>query len=112
MERCTALVRRRRLFLFWERRPNSARVVDLSAQGVGFYAKRALRPGNVIRVAFDMPSDVYAVPPGVEITAEVRWVNPSQDEPGSFRVGCAFRLLTPEQQDLITGIIQSGDRQR
>jgi hypothetical protein len=107
VERCTALFRRKRLFFFWGKQPDRAPIVDLSSHGIGFYTKCALHPGDVIRIAFDAPDDC-AVPPGFEVMAEVRWANPAQGEPGSLRVGCAFRGLKSEQQDIIARIIRFG----
>jgi len=108
VERCAALVRRKRLF-FWEKTSTRASIVDLSTMGIGFYTRQGLRPGDVIRVAFEAPKELTAAAAGVEIAAEVRWVNPAQSEAGLFRVGCAFGPLKPAQNDLITRIIQTCD---
>ena len=109
VKRCTALFRRRRWIFFWEKEPHHAPIVDLSSHGIGFYTTRTLHPGDIIRIAFDMPYELYAIPPGFEVKAEVRWNNPAaHGEPGLRRVGCAFHRLKPEQHDLIVRIIRFG----
>ena len=108
VKRCTALFRRRRLCLFFEKEPHHAPILDLSSRGIGFLTKRTVTPGDVLSIAFDMPYEVYAIPPGFQIRARVTWLTPASGEPGLKRVGCIFHRLKPEEHDLITRIIRFG----
>lgn len=108
VKKCTALFRRRRMWLLFEKEPHHAPIMDLSSHGIGFLTKRTVMPGDVIRVAFDLPHDVYVVPPGFAVKARVAWLTPAVGEPGLKRVGCIFYRLKPEEHDLITRIIRLG----
>jgi hypothetical protein len=107
VRRCTALFRRRRLLLFFEKEPHHAPVVDLSSHGIAFLTKRTLFPGDVIRVSFDLPFEVYAVPLGFHLKARVEWLTPA-GEPGLKRIGCRFYRIRPDEVELITRIIRYG----
>ncbi len=110
VKRCTALFRRRRLALFWEKEPHHAPVVDMSSHGISFVTKRSLAVGDIIRIALDMamPYEVSTVPPGFEIRAKVEWMVAAPGEPGLKRVGCSFHNLKPAAQEIITRLIRFG----
>jgi len=101
------MFRRRRMLLFFEKEAHHAPVIDLSSHGIGFLTKRTVRPGDVIRVSFDLPYEVYAIPLGFNIKAQVEWLTPA-GEPGVRRVGCRFHKLRPDEHELITRIIRYG----
>ncbi len=108
VKKCTALFRRRKMLLFFEKEPHHAPIVDLSSHGIGFLTKRTVTPGDVIRISFDMPYELYAIPPGFKVHARVACVTPAPGEAGLRRVGCIFHRLKPEEHDLITRIIRFG----
>lgn len=109
VKHCTALFRRRRLLLFFEGgAPHHGPVVDLSSSGISFITRRTVSPGDVILIAFDIPFDVYAVPPGFKLKARVRWVDAAPGGGNVKRVGCEFHKLKPDEHELITRIIQYG----
>jgi hypothetical protein len=96
------------MLILFEGEPHKAPVVDLSSHGIGFLTKRTLRRGGVIRIAFELPFEVYAVPRGFELKARVRWVVPTPGDVALKRVGCEFRRLKPDEHELITRIIRYG----
>ena len=108
VKRCTALFRRRRMMLLFEKEPHHAPVLDLSSHGIGFLTKRTLKPGDVILVSFDLPYEVYAIPLGFELKARVEWLTPEPAEPGLRRVGCRFHRIKPDEVELVTRIIRYG----
>jgi len=108
VRRCTALFRRRRMLLFFEKEPHHAPVVDLSSHGIAFLTKRTLFPGDVIHIAFDMPAELYLIPLGFKIKARVEWLTPASGEPGLKRIGCRFYNIRPDEVELITRIIRYG----
>jgi len=109
VKRCTAFFRRRRMWLFFEKEPHHAPMVDMSSHGIGFLTKRTVRPGDVIRVSFDLPFETYAVPKGFFLLARVAWVVPAPGgEPGVKRVGCRFPRLRADEIEHITRIIRYG----
>jgi len=108
VKRCTALFRRRRMFVMFENEPHHGPIVDLSSHGISFLTKRTLTVGDVIRIAFDMPSELYLIPPGFAIRARVEWLVAAPADPGVKRVGCRFHKLRPDEVELITRIIRYG----
>jgi len=107
VKKCTALFRRRRL-LFFERDVHRGPIVDLSSHGVAFLTKRTLKPGAIILLTFDIPYNVYAMPPGFKLKARVQWVEMALGEPNLKRIGCAFYKLRQDEHELITRIIRYG----
>ena len=110
VKRCTALFRRRRMFLLFEKEAHHGPVVDMSSHGIGFLTRRTLHVGDVIRIALDMamPYELSTIPPGFEIRAKVAWIAAAQGEPGLKRVGCTFHRASKTERDLITRIIRFG----
>jgi hypothetical protein len=109
VKRCTALFRRRSLWLFFEGgAAHKGPVVDLSSHGISFVSKRTLAPGDVILISFDIPFEVYAIPPGFSLKARVRWVGQASGDSFLKRVGCEFLKLKPDEHELITRIIRYG----
>jgi len=109
VKKCTALFRRRKLLLFFEGDPpHRGPAVDLSSHGVCFITRRTLKPGETILVSFDIPFEVYAVPPGFQLKARVRWVGATPLDNNLKRVGCEFFKLKPDEHELITRIIRYG----
>jgi len=97
------------MMLFFESgSPHKAPVVDLSSQGISFIRRRTLRPGDVILISFDIPFEVYAVPPGFKLKARVRWIGAASGNRNLKRVGCEFHKLRPDEHELITRIIRYG----
>ena len=109
VKRCTALFRRRRMLLFFEGDPpHKAPIVDLSSQGVSFVTKRTLRPGDVVLISFDIPFEVYAVPVGFRLKAQVKWIGAARGKGALRRVGCEFNVLKKDEHELVTRIIRYG----
>ncbi len=108
--RCTALFRRKRLVLLWEKEPHHAPVVDMSSHGISFVTKRTLAVGDIVRIALDMamPYELTTVPPGFEIRAKVEWMASAPGEPGLKRVGCSFHRLKKMEREIITRLIRFG----
>jgi hypothetical protein len=96
------------MFIFFERDSHAGPVTDLSSHGIGFLTKRTVHPGDVIRVSFDLPFEIYAMPRGFELKARVRWIVPAPGEASLKRVGCEFKPLNPDEHELITRIIRYG----
>jgi hypothetical protein len=94
--------------VMFEGESHRAPVVDMSSHGVGFLTKRTLRPGDVVQITFDIPYEVYAVPPGFKLKGRVVWTSPTAEQAGLRRVGCVFHGLKPDEQELITRIIRYG----
>jgi len=108
VKKCTVLFRRRRMLLFFEGDAHRGPIVDLSSHGVGFLTKRTLRPGDIILLTFDIPFEIYAMPPGFKLKAKVNWIAATAGDPKLKRVGCAFHNLRPDEHELITRIIRYG----
>jgi len=108
VKKCTARFRRRRLLLFFEGDAHRGPIVDLSSRGLGFLTKRTLTPGDVILITFEIPYDIYAMPPGFKLKARVKWIDAAGEDPKLKRVGCAFHNLKHDEHELITRIIRYG----
>ena len=109
VKKCKALFRRRRMLLFFEKgTPHKGPVVDLSSHGICFITRRTLKPGDIILVSLDIPFEVYAVPLGFQLKAQVKWIGDAPGDKGLKRVGCEFHKLRPDEHELITRIIRYG----
>jgi hypothetical protein len=109
VKRCTVLFRRNRLWLFYERPPgHHGPVVDLNSQGVSFLTRHRMKPGDRLRITFDIPFEVYAIPPGFCVHAQVKWVGPASGGDSLRRVGCMFHRLKPDDQEMLVRIIRWG----
>jgi hypothetical protein len=61
-----------------------------------------------IYISFELPYEVYAVPPGFELKGRVRWLAPTPLDSSLKRIGCEFFTLNPDEHELITRIIRYG----
>ncbi len=79
-----------------------ALIVNMSGGGIGIVIREALSVGQILRVVVALPAGFGRM----DVHAEVVRCNPvGSDDLRKWRIGLAFRGLTPEQQDRIVGFV-------